>query len=597
MIKIERNKNLNIYLLNINSSNFKNYLKDKYREKVIKHYIDKQKISGSIEKGMIFVYEETLPLPEWVSYLNTLSKKKDVKVSPKYLSRSVVFLTIKSPEKKTFALTFGGGSILLNPEYIVSDFGLKVSKSMLTIKEIMSMESTSIDRKIFNTKKQSSAFLIPEKILEYGSQNIVRNVYGIYKEYNKKFALGGTDSLNFKGKIKLLEDIEKWLIQFATLYYQGENNLGISDDLNIVDSQKSKILDDKLSEKILKIITSNEITGNVIHPIKISPNVNFDLEKFNGFFITGLGYKKSKVSSDFYIDSVYFFERFKRQLKPNQKDKVGILRKLKTNIIYRKNDDEGEMEPVCSIYKALNFEVKHESDESLKYILITGKWYEIDKEFYSLLKKDIDNISLPDQNNINFIPFDSKVHYKTVKKDGKLKDQLSEGKYNEDFTEKNYILMLDREDYRVDPKTMKRYHLKSQSSIELCDALYYDSDRIQFIHVKRHSGGASGTSHLLTQALVSAQAFINNNQAVINHINNVIDEFNKKNNLYNFRKLNYTNQQKEIVFAIIDKKENVKKKDNSKLLSLLEMVSLRENIRNLEHLGFKCYLKFIPGDE
>lgn len=594
MIKIERNKNLTIYLLNINASNFKNYLKDKYREKVTKHYIDKQKISGSIEKGMIFVYEETLPLPDWVSYLNTLSKKKDVKVSPKYLSRSVVFLTIKSPEKKTFALTFGSGSILLNPEYIVSDFGLKVSKSMLTIKEIMSMESTSIDRKIFNTKKQSSAFLIPEKILEYGSQNIVRNVYGIYKEYNEKFSLGGTDSLNFKGKIKLLEDIEKWLIQFATLYSQGENNLGISDDLIIADPQKSKILDEKLSEKILNIITSNNITGKVIYPVKISPNVNFDLTNFNGFFITGLGYKKSKVSSDFYIDSVYFFERFKRQLKPTQKNKEGVLRKLKIDTIYRKIDDEGEIEPVCSIYKAINFEVTHDSQ---KYILVSGKWYEIDKEFYSILKKDIDNIALPDQDDINFIPFDSKVHYTTVIKDGKPKDQLSEGKYNEDFTEKNHILMLDREDYRVDPKTMKYYSLKSQSSIELCDALYYNSDKIQFIHVKRHSGGASGTSHLLTQALVSAQAFINDNQAVIDHVNNVIDEFNNTSTLYNFRKLNYTNQQKEIVFAIIDKKDNVKKRDNSKLLSLLEMISLRENIRNLEHLGFKCYLKFIPGDK
>lgn len=52
-------------------------------------------------------------------------------------------------------------------------------------------------------------------------------------------------------------------------------------------------------------------------------------------------------------------------------------------------------------------------------------------------------------------------------------------------------------------------------------------------------------------------------------------------------------KKKEIVLAIIDKKTNIKK-TNSKMLSLLEMISLRENVKQLEYLGFKCYLKFIP---
>ncbi|MED3644324.1 TIGR04141 family sporadically distributed protein [Caldifermentibacillus hisashii] len=592
-IKILKSKNLNIFLLKNNFSSFKKYLKEEYQKKrVRRHYIDKQKIAGNIEKSIIYIYEETLPQPDWVEYLNTLSAKKDIKVSPKKSSKAVLFLTIRGIEKKTFAITFGHGSTLLNPDYIVPDFGTKISKSLLSLNQILSIDSTSIDRKIFNTKKQSAEFLIPEKILEYDTQNIVKNIYGIYKEFDQKFSIGGNDSLKIRGNINLLKDLEKWLIKFTTLYSKEEDHLGIQEDLIIADKNEQQDLDKKLGQKILDITNTNPITGKQISMLKIAPNEVFDLADFNGFFISGLGYKKSETSSDFFIDTLNYFIRFKRQLKPEKKNVEGILNKIKTDKIYIKTND-GELKPICTIYKALNYET---TLNSKTYILNSGIWYEIDKEFYSNLKKDINSIPSPDsENNIFYIDFNSKIHYKMVNKNGNNVPQLSEGKYNEDLTKQNHILMLDRQDYRVDTKTMKKYGFKSQSSIEICDALYFTQDKIQFIHIKRHSN-ASGTSHLLTQALVSAHAFINDNQSVINHINHIIQEFNQGNKSYNILKLENKNQKKEIVLALIDKKENIKK-ENSKLLSLLEMISIRQNIRTLEYMGFKCYLKFIAADK
>ena len=44
---------------------------------------------------------------------------------------------------------------------------------------------------------------MPEKLLEYGTQNIVKNIHGTYKE---EFSLGGSNSINFKGNIDLLND-------------------------------------------------------------------------------------------------------------------------------------------------------------------------------------------------------------------------------------------------------------------------------------------------------------------------------------------------------------------------------------------------------
>lgn len=286
----------------------------------------------------------------------------------------------------------------MDTEYIVRDFGLKVSKSLLTIREIITIDSTSIDRKIFNTKKQSASFLMPERLFEFGTQNIIKNIHGVFKEFNEKFSLGGNESLHFKGKINLLQDIEKWLTQFADLYSTGENTLGLSDDLVIADTKTRKILDGKLGEKILNIINANPITGRQVTPLKISPNVIFDLTTFNGFFITGLGYKNLAVSSEFFIDEIDFFERFNRQLKSNKRNKEDILSKIKTTQIKQK-DEQGELTSVCSVYKAINFEIIHGSNQ---YILVSGVWYQIDKDFYSRLQTDIDAIETPDHKNSIF---------------------------------------------------------------------------------------------------------------------------------------------------------------------------------------------------
>lgn len=572
--------------MNKNVSNFKVYLKEEYREKVKRHYIDKRNISNNVDKGAIFIYQETLDPPEWALYLNTLSGKQ-IGLPDTQVVRAVVFLTIKGNKRLNFAVTFGYGSTLLDPEYIVPDFGLTVSKSLLTIGEIITIDSTSIDRKIFNTKKQSVQFLMPEKLLEYGTQNIVKNVYGVHRQLDNQFSLGGKDSLNFSGEIDILKDLGKWLNQFAELFNQRQNNLGIPDDLIIVNKQIQQQLDEKLAQKILTIITTNPITRRQTSGITIAPNESFNLDNFTGFFIAGQGYKKTQISSDFTIDELSFFERLEKQIKPNKKNTEGILSKLKTDKISRRIDT-GETEPVCSVYKAINFETKFKSKN---YILVSGKWYEINKDFYYKLKIDIDTIEATNSHNsIDFIDFNPKIH--------KENNKLSEGKYNEDLAQSNEVLLLDQKNFKVDERTRKKYGFKPNIPIELCDLLLFNDQKIQFIHVKRHSG-ASGTSHLLSQAIVSGHAFLNDSIAVIKHINEKIDESNKKPSiLYNLPKLVVKNQKKEVVLVIVGKEEPIKNgKPNSALLSLLEMISMRENIRNLEYLGFKCYLKFIPGNK
>ena len=592
-----RRKNLNIYLLDGKYGGLNNYLKERYQDEklVSKHLIKKSEMGNEIETGIIRVLKQRLKPPEWVEYVNELSKKKAITIPEKIVVKCVILLRVRTGSNtKVFALTFGNGELLLNPDYIVSDFGLKISKSLLTVDEILSIDSTSIDRKIFNTRKQSSTVLMAEKLNDYGTHSIVRKIYGSFKgsshNFEKAFSLGGSGGLQFNGELDLLSGLGPLLSKFAKVYdeYTDESkNFTLTDNLTPVTAKNMKEeLDEILGSKILDIISSSKFDRRSTGTFKISPQEIFEIDDFNGFFITGLGYKNYHNTTAFEIDEIDYLERFNRQLKTENRNVPGVLTKLKAGEILKKNVDNTELEKVCSVYKAVNFETQYKENY---YILISGKWYELNQDFYNQVKKDVNSIpTLDSTNNLKFIKFSKTLHQK--------KGKFSEGKYNEDLAQKANVLMLDRKDYSIGLEKKREYGFKTNSSIELCDLFQHSSQTVQFIHVKRHTGGAAGTSHLLSQALVSAQTFNNDKEKVIEFINEKIEEFNSTSPTVPFPLLEDQRQKKQVVLAIIDEKFRANA-ENSKMLSLLEMISLRENMLILKSLGYEYYLNFIPSDK
>ncbi|WP_404467344.1 DUF6119 family protein [Planococcus rifietoensis] len=590
-------KNLNIYLLNGNLGGLNNYLREEFQDEklVSKHLIKNSEMGSEIETGIIRVLKESLDPPPWIKYVNEISKKKAVNIPKKTSVKCVILLRVRAAvNSKVFALTFGNGDLLLNPDYIVSDFGLKLSKSLLTVDEISSIDSMSIDRKIFNTRKQSSTVLMAEKLSDYGTHNIVKKIYGSFKgatdDFQKPFFLGGSGGLQFTGEVDLLTELGPLLSNFGKAYdeYSDKSKkFVLADNLIPVAGKNEKIeLDKMLGQKILDIIESPKFDKRSTSTLKISPQEIFDINDFNGFFITGLGYKSSQITSAFDIDEIDYLERFSRQLKNQKRNVQGILTKLKSDEILKKSVNHSENEKISSVYKAINFETQYKEKY---YILISGKWYELDRDFYKQIKEDVDSIpSLSSVNGLEFIRFSKSLH--------KENKESSEGKYNEDFAAKASILMMDKVNYNIGAEKKREYGFKPNSVIELCDLFYHTPKTIQFIHVKRHAGGAAGTSHLLSQSLVSAQTFNNDKENVINYINKEITKNNIKSSKFSYMPLKDQQQQKQVVLAIIDENADSKIK-NSKMLSLLEMISLRENMMILKSLGYDYYLNFIPSDK
>lgn len=597
MVKIVSRKKLNIYLLNGKLSGLNNYLKEEFQDEklVSKHLIKNSEMGTEIETGIIRVLKETLDPPEWIKYINEISKRKAVNIPKKTTVKCVILLRVRTnSNSKTFALTFGNGDLLLNPDYIVSDFGLKISKSLLTVDEISSIDSTSIDRKIFNTRKQSSTFLMAEKLNDHGTHSIVKKIYGSFKGtdniFTKSFSLGGSGGLQFNGELDLLTELGPLLSNFGNAYqdYSDQSKkFTLEDNLTPVAVKKEKEeLDKMLGQKILDLINSSKIDKRQTLTLKIAPQELFEIDDFNGFFITGLGYKSSNITTAFEIDEIDYLERFGKRLKAQNKNINGILAKLKADEILKKSVKTLELEKICSVYKAINFEIQYKDKY---YILISGKWYEVNRGFYKQLKEEVDSIpALDPSTNLKFIKFDKTLH----KKSG----SYSEGKYNEDLAQKAKVLMLDRVGYNIGTEKKKEYGFKINSNIELCDLFHHTDQTVQFIHVKRHTGGAAGTSHLLSQALASAQTFNNDKEKVIEFVNQEITNFNLTSTHFSIRPLKDNRQKKQAVLAIIDEKAKPNNK-NSKMLSLLEMITLRENMLNLKSLGYEYYLNFVPSDK
>lgn len=125
--------------------------------------------------------------------------------------------------------------------------------------------------------------------------------------------------------------------------------------------------------------------------------------------------------------------------------------------------------------------------------------------------------------------------------------------------------------------------LNARSTLEVCDVLRFSDTDIEFIHVKRKSN-ASGTSHLVAQAVSSATTFNEIQNDIITHINKLIPASQTK--------LDWKNQTRHVSLVILNEKYTSSSKASS-LLSILEILTIVQNVYTLRELGYQVYLKIV----
>lgn len=485
-------------------------------------------------EGRIFVHIPTVKVPEWKEILDILSVNT-VDVTENTSNKAVVVFKYSG---RFLSIVFGYGKAMLNEDTIERNFGLVVAANLIDSNKIRSLNSMTIEDTVLDYQKQSFSLSSQDKFQIDPNKEILKLVSGApHSETVAKF-LVGTDSLTATRKMDI-QDIKESIRYYFNVYQKDDykrNGFGWLDNIKRVkDKSVVSHLDSQLEENILGVDTS----------VVIGPNKIVDWENITGFYLTGTGQKRQN-SDIFSIELNY--EEYINFVQSRNRDNV--IAKLKRDKILAKTDT-GEEFTISNVYDGVIFETVHDHN---RCILCYGEWFEINTDFYSEIRNEV--ISIP------------KCELQFPACMGKL----TEGEYNEMVANSSFdYFLMDKQNY-----TGKGY---GQSKIEPCDILTIDK---KFIHVK--FGGSSATlSHLFAQGVVSARIFGTDDE--------MRKFINKKvrpafGNTF-IKKIGKQNSDFEIVYAIIDHRND---KDIVDVLPFFSLVNLAKAKENLQSMGYKYSL-------
>lgn len=583
-------KKIKLYLLRGNKS-FISYLNTNgFTKQYASIYRDK--MGDKYLSGIIYIFSKASAVPSWKAHLKEMQKPKTrvIKLAKNQDERAVVFLKIEITDSegntipKTFALTFGGGHYLLKSEFIVKDFATRVSRLFIKPEKVTLIDSVTIDNNTFHTRKSSAKHLPQNKLLLRGELSLVKRIHGRsklnkfinIKDPKKDLILGGESGLDLAGNFNLRKDLVDLIGILGTEYFSKKAVAKFNIDellYPVKDVTTKDKLNNLLEKKLEKIVVnSTPLDYRNIRGIDIQPPSQIGYEDFTGIFITGLWYKDRGSTGNTEINVLDFFERLRILHISKGKFNTGfeIVNKLQSCFIEIKMDSQetGITEKIrlSSIFDSLIMEVVIGSS---KYLLFSGKWFEVNYDFYSKLKSEID--SLPQHPLLS-----SLINYPKY-------GNRSEDAYNKDLSTSNSLLLMDKKDYRFNKTQIKAKSLNARSTLEVCDVLRFSDTDIEFIHVKRKSN-AAGTSHLVAQAVSSATAFNEIQNDIITHINKLIPVSQPK--------LDWKNQTRHVSLVILNEKYTSSSKASS-LLSILEILTIVQNVYTLRELGYQVYLKIV----
>lgn len=433
-----------------------------------------------------------------------------------------------------FAITFGYGKSLLQPDCFEENFGLKVVLNSVDPDKIRSVDAQSLDAVPIHARTQAS---VATNISEFGltEQDLVYAATGKPTDDNLGKQITGKDTLKLTLPITL-EEIPKLLNKLITAYgsKRYEENFKWVDQLCEVRTQSTI---DQLNDSLVKKITSGDLSTTWL----ATP----DIIDWSG--IGTFRYKKPTQGAD-HADIGW-----ETYLATIDKKSPLTLKALKEQRIYAISSTSDKPAHEWPVFKCIYCELKQGGHT---FALTAGRWYQVDQDFLT----SIDNI-------IRNIPISS----------------ISLPSYH-DKDEKTYNLRASQEDPTlafVDCKNIA--HGGRRSKIEFCD-LY--SEPKQMIHVKRY-GGSSVLSHLFSQGYVSATLLLSdhvfrekvNTKLPSTHQLPTRDE--------DLKASDY-----EVIYAIISNS-----KTSSLDLPLFSKITLRNNYNQIKLMGMKASIKVIPVED
>jgi uncharacterized protein (TIGR04141 family) len=504
---------LSVYLLKENFNSPDEILKDV--SKLQKNHF---------EIGDLYIETSRSYKPDWLKKFFGESSQN----MPLFNSNSkAVLLTRPKRGGRLFALTFGAGHHLLNNNVWEENFGLKISLNLINPDSLRSIDKKNMTSIPKHTREQISW---NGGAADFGidiEQDLVQAVTGKSNNLELGSTISGKDSLHVSIKADIT-NVAEFLDKYYELF-ESENYKKSFPWIDQIKEIRDKDLISRLDSELLKNLNSDNKRAFLSVP-----------EIIEWSDIAGFKYKDNKKTP--------LFDDIVLQDLLNLWGSEGIdldLDNLKTQKVYCYSLASGFCIKNWKIFNCLYFEAE---DGDRTYLLSNGKWYEISKDFTSVINEDF--------KETNIAKFDFPV---CINK--------KENEYNSSISNDNLICL--------DCKNIN--YGGGYSKIEFCD-LYSDDKKI--IHIKKY-GGSGVLSHLFAQAVVSAELFLNDKK-FRSDVNNLLPS---KFKIDPDKKPN--SAEYDIILAIIS--------SSGKPLNLpfFSKVTLRNAKRRLESMGYNVYLKKI----
>lgn len=376
----------------------------------------------------------------------------------------------EAQEAVTWAVTFGMGFQLLDQRYVDNGFGQRIAIRCADQTRLNSVTKVTLDER---SKTERSSIPSGASLRSFGFEDIGElatrlvasgNITGV-GDPTKPVTIRGADALSLplsKKPDAFLSDLEN-VKKTLTLAPVSEE-LGFLEKLTII---KDKELVEELDEDLLEAIAKPDNKRLVL----AWPHETIDE------FGSPQAYKLAGTSERAPRDGLPTLDDL---LKPVRKAAVGE-RKKKLDalaVLLFENKDEKLSSGKLPVRKWLSFETDKNGS---KYFLHSGRWYIMEQDYAETVRKrTVEIFSRPS-------PLPNLPAWTAA-----YKDELA---YNKQVAKDVGGLCLDRQLIRGETRKGK---------FEACDVLLRDGT---FIHVK-HTDSSSPASHLLAQALVSAEILI-----------------------------------------------------------------------------------------
>jgi uncharacterized protein (TIGR04141 family) len=355
---------------------------------------------------------------------------------------------------RIFAITFGGGRHLIEPDSYVQDFGLKVVLNTVAPDQLKSVDAKTID----DTTVHSRLDLSHESSFgAFGldvSRDLLRAVTGKPKDETLAHRLTGADSLGIHTRDQV-PDLPTLCERLLGAYEDDayKENFDFIDHLRPV---KSKARKEELNELLVQALEDREIDD-----VHLAAPETLDWQDIDGF-----RFNRSDPEAELDADP-----RISAYLDACEDEEID-LQLLKDDRLIAIRASDGAPANYWPIRSCLVYQV--ELEDGL-YVLSTGDWFRVENDYRKRVEAEVEKLprfkGLPD------------ADAGTDEDDYNLKAAKAIGG-----------LCLDK----------KFVFERGYDKMEVCDVLTADGG---LIHVKQR-GSSSTLSHLFTQGVNSAERLL-----------------------------------------------------------------------------------------